>query len=1004
MGDGVDFSILGPLEARHHGNAVPIPGRHAPKLLAVLLLEHGRFVGLPRLVDAIWADNPPATAKRQIQNVIATMRRALPDPEVIESNATGYRLHPQRSTVDHHEFQRLRSLARSAPAADALRHLREALRLWRGAPLEGLPGSVVESAAAKLDEERLSALEDRIELELEIDPAVDATSELRQLIDANPFRQRLAGLLMRALNQSGQRIEALEVYERLRERLAEELGLDPDPELVRRYTAIVAGAPEPRRSEASAGSRPVPAQLPAAPSTFTGRREHIAELDRLLEHGDGAAVVSAIAGMGGAGKTALALHWGHRVRDRFPDGQLYINLRGYDEAEPVAPIDALGRFLVALGHTNANVPSDVDAAARLFRSLVAGRRMLVILDNARTAEQVRPLLPGGAENVALVTSRNRLASLTTVDRARPMRLDTLSREESLELLGTIVGRDRLRSSSIAAQRIAESCGDLPLALRIAAANLAAQPETAHDDFASLLAGPARLAQLAISGDPHAAVTHTVGLSVRALDGNSRELLFKLGLVPGEDFSRPLAIHLSQLPEVTAVQCLSRLEEAHLLETHRPDRYRLHDLVRAYAVDCASIAFDGNMTHDFQTAFIQWHYAMRRTMRATEARNVVTAFNAWNRHPEVWRLTTAFLEYSSAEYTPGYLKELCVRLLSAPHLEIDTLGHCNIYFQIAMLDRALGYRRSAITWAEKAVRLAGTTNAADEYGRFLANLAILHLDIGQMSKAEPYLREALVAANSHADSITAFASASTLAAVCRRLGKLEESKAIFDDLLGDVDHGIPSYYVATAYAQFATLCLDIGQATEALRIFDRLLADGEWEIGHRSALVSRITRSNALRVLGRFEEARSELSRVIDSATRADLFGLIDTARTRMAEVISDSGDHESALALLSDRSIRELGEPDLEQKADLARIQCVVHTRLGAYREAIVFGAAACRDYVAMPDVLMHARTLTALALAHDGDGDTAQARACRRKALDIFTRLGVPEAEELRTLLDASG
>ncbi|MGH8882452.1 MAG: BTAD domain-containing putative transcriptional regulator, partial [Stackebrandtia sp.] len=382
----------------------------------------------------------PDTARRQVQNVVAGLRRSLTDvtgPDrpptdvAIEARADGYRIQVPAESVDVHRFT---SLVRDAAAArargdtaGAAGQLHTALDLWRGDGIGGQSGRALDAAGTRLFETRLTATEDRVDLDLELRESTSVIGELQELVGRHPLRQRFAGQLMTALHRAGRTPEALEVFAHLRTRLSEQLGIDPSPQLSDLHTAILRDEHPPSTTAGSVvqPATPIPAQLPAAPGSFTGRAEHLDTLDRLVVEGRGTAVISAIAGMGGVGKTALALHWAHRARGRFPDGQLYINLRGYDTAEPVPAVEALARFLTALGQPSASIPTDVDDAAALYRSILADRRMLIVLDNARNAAQVRPLLPGGSGNIALITTRNSLSSLVAIEDAVPVHLESL---------------------------------------------------------------------------------------------------------------------------------------------------------------------------------------------------------------------------------------------------------------------------------------------------------------------------------------------------------------------------------------------------------------------------------------------------------------------------------------------------------------------------------------------------------------------------------------------------
>jgi tetratricopeptide (TPR) repeat protein len=460
--------------------------------------------------------------------------------------------------------------------------------LWHGPALDGLGGALLGRAAAALEESRLAVVEDC--LTWESDRATVSLDELRALVAAYPVRERLVGLLMAALARNGRRDEALAVYQSLTARLAEELGIDPSPELRRRYQAL-------RRVE-------VPAQLPADVVGFVGRASELARLDGLLSDAQIAqtAVLSALDGTAGVGKTALAVHWAHTVRDKFPDGQLYVNLHGYSTVAPADPADVLGGFLRALGVPASRVPAEVKAAAAIFRDQLADRRVLVVLDNATGADQVRPLLPDAPGCLALVTSRETLPALTG---AVPVTLDVLPPGDSVALLVEMLGADRVTAEPAATAEVARLCAHLPLALRIAAANLG-DGESIAGYAARLAASDDRLTALSIAGDERAAVRAAFDLSFAGLPAPAQRMFRLLGLAPEPDVSLPAAASLAAVDEHQAKALLNRLVAAHLVDEHTPGRYTLHDLLGAYATHLVHTA-DTDQQRRAATRRILDHY-------------------------------------------------------------------------------------------------------------------------------------------------------------------------------------------------------------------------------------------------------------------------------------------------------------------------------------------------------------------------------------------------------------
>ncbi|MDT4986096.1 MAG: hypothetical protein QOI74_190, partial [Micromonosporaceae bacterium] len=535
-------------------------------MLAALLLNAGRAVPVTDLIEAVWDDDPPATAERQVRNRVAVLRSVLTrHGGLIDTTDSGYRLRLDGASLDLVVFEELAARGRAArdPAL-----LREALGLWRGAALDGLGGVLLGRAAAALEEIRLAVVEDC--LAWESDRSTVSLDELRALVAVHPVRERLVGLLMAALARDGRRDQALAVYRSLAARLAEGLGIDPSSELRRRYQAL-------RRAG-------VPAQLPADVAGFVGRAGELAWLDGLLSDAQAGrtAVLSAIDGTAGVGKTALAVHWAHAVRDKFPDGQLYVNLQGYSTVAPADPADVLGGFLRALGVPASRVPAEAAAAAAMFREQLADRRVLVVCDNAADAGQVRPLLPDAAGCLALVTSREALPALAG---AVPVALDVLPPGDAYALLVEMLGAERVAAEPVAAGEVARLCAYLPLALRIAAANLGDE-EPIAGYAARLAASDDRLTALSIAGDERAAVRAAFDLSFDGLPAPERRMFGLLGAVPGADVSVPAAASLAAVASDRAKMLLDRLVAAQLVDEHTPGRYTLHDLLRVYATQLA----------------------------------------------------------------------------------------------------------------------------------------------------------------------------------------------------------------------------------------------------------------------------------------------------------------------------------------------------------------------------------------------------------------------------------
>jgi hypothetical protein len=534
------------------------------------------------------------------------LRTVLGDKCAILAQAPGYLLDLCGDGTDVQEAERLLTQGmRSAEPAEAARQLRQALSLWRGRPLADVTGVAwLEEQSERLDLLQLRIRQALSEARLAAGEHTQLVPELEEMAAGHPLDERIHEQLMLALYRSGRQADALAIYHRLRGTLDEELGIGPGQPLRDLEMAILRqdpalDAPVPAGVPA-APQVPVPAQLPPAVPGFTGRGAELASLDMLADYGatvgqaaaaapaaPAAMAICAVSGTAGVGKTALAVHWAHRVAGRFPDGQLYVNLRGFGPAgTAVDPGQALSGFLDALGVPAARIPADLDARAGLYRSLLAGKRVLVVLDNARSADQVRPLLPGSPGCLAVVTSRDQLAGLVATEGARPLPLDLLTTADARELLTQRLGEARVAAEPQAAGDIIAACARLPLALTIAASRAATNPGFPLAAVAAEL-GEACCALDPFHGSDHATDVRAVfSWSYRALSPEAARLFRLLGLHPGPDIPVAAAASLAAVPPARARMVLAELTRTHLLAEPAPGRYALHDLLRAYASEQA----------------------------------------------------------------------------------------------------------------------------------------------------------------------------------------------------------------------------------------------------------------------------------------------------------------------------------------------------------------------------------------------------------------------------------
>lgn len=582
------FGVLGPLRVTDGGVELAVTGNKRRTLLVALVMDVGRTVSAERLVTLLWGGEPPA-ARSALHNHVLALRRSLSDSDgaVVRTAANGYVLDVDPARVDAWEFEerarRGRSAHRRRQWTEASSELGGALALWRGEPLSDLALPSFEDTVSRWSEQRLQAWEWRIDCDLHLGRYADVVAELTDLVAKHPMREGFAGALMRALHGCGRQADALAVYRRTRETLVAELAAEPSAELQELHQQILAG--DAVQNRPSAHARPAPEQLPADIGDFAGRHGELGMLRELLTSGAPLVVVT---GAGGIGKTALAVHAAHLVRDRFPDGQLYADLHGFSGQEPRTAAALLARFLRDLGVPDAEIPTDEEELATRYRSLLATRRMLVVLDDAVDAGQVRPLLPGAGGSTVVITSRRRLGGLLA---GRILELDALRPHEANQLFTDIVGDGRAEAEPTATAEVVAACGGFPLAVRIAGRRLADRPAWSVRALADRLADERdRLSEF---GTADVAVRATFQASYQTLSAAGDHLgvdaarAFRLlGLVPLPSIGLAAAGRLLDRAEREVEAALEALVDAHLLTSPAPGRYRFHDLLRAYAVECA----------------------------------------------------------------------------------------------------------------------------------------------------------------------------------------------------------------------------------------------------------------------------------------------------------------------------------------------------------------------------------------------------------------------------------
>ncbi|MEZ0075145.1 BTAD domain-containing putative transcriptional regulator [Planotetraspora sp. GP83] len=604
----MEFRVLGALEVTAGGRRLDLGGIRQQTVLAVLLLNANRPVAIGRLMEAVYGDDPPTTSRAQVQICISVLRRLFAahnngDGDVIVTRSQGYALRADDEQIDAHRFQSLVQQARQSRDNrgydEAVKHYRDALALWRGPVLEGIGSRLVQSAAGRLAEERITANEDCIQLELDLGRHHELVGELTKLVEEHPLRERLLGQLMTALYRSGRQAESLQVYRDARRRMIDELGIEPNERLQQLESAILtcderldppqqpvqaghAGNPSTGGVELPA----VPGMLPAGIADFIGRQNQVDHIrQRLTVASDGAArfavPIIAIVGKAGIGKTTIAVHAAHSVAEHFPDGQLYADLHG-GVSRPLSPMQVLERFLRALGVPGTTLPDGVEERAETYRMLLADRRMLIVLDDAASESQVLPLLPGNPASAVIVTSRSRLAGLAG---ATHVDVGLFDSAHSLDLLAHIAGTERVRAEADSAAALADLCGHLPLALRIAGARLAARPHWSVEQLVDRLRDETRRLDELMHGEM--GIRASLSLTYDGISEEARRLFRRLAILDSHVFSAWTSAALLNRPLADAQDLLDDLADAQLVEVtgtgrHVHAQYRFHDLIRVFA--------------------------------------------------------------------------------------------------------------------------------------------------------------------------------------------------------------------------------------------------------------------------------------------------------------------------------------------------------------------------------------------------------------------------------------
>ncbi|QFU91923.1 Regulatory protein AfsR [Amycolatopsis sp. YIM 10] len=996
--------LLGPMEVTGPGGPVGFPGVKPRVVLAALLLEHGRTVPAERLIDVVWGEDPPSTARAVVQTYVATLRRALAAaglPPIITSDRHGYRAEIPENALDVRVFEQFvergRLAARDGDHAGAGELLRAGLALWRGPALGGIGESFLRAEATRLDELRLTVTEDRIDADLAVGQGSQLLAELTELVARHPTRERLRGSLMIALYRAGRQTDALEVYEQGRLALLDELGIDPGPELCRVHESILRCDPALRPAVASR----TPRQLPSPPSDFTGRVAELSALREALVARD-AMPVGVISGAGGVGKSSLAHRVAHEVAGEFPDGQFHLELHG-STAGPATAEEVLGRVLRDFDPTS-TVPGTVEERVARYRTLLAGTRTLVVLDDAANEAQVRPLLPGGPDCAVLITSRNRLPALAG---ATFVELGVFPADAGLDLFTRIVGAGRASGEPAAAAEITELCGQLPLAIRVAGARLVSRRQWSLSRLASKLAHEQRrLDELAV-GDQQ--VRASINLSYTLLPERARAALRGLGLLGLPHFPAWTAASALEIDLDDAEQVLEDLVDVSLLEADGVDplglpRYRLHDLVRLFALERAHeeerpeervaivervlggwIWLVGRINETVPPVLPSIQGAVRRGRAVDEeiAQRVVARPYDWFRAEEE-ALTTAVELAATLD-----LDEVAVELATA--LSGTAFGGHH-----RLLDDPFGSWHRTHDAALTAARR--NDNALGE-ATLLAGLGQLYYERDDFPQSRAHLSQALSVFRAAGDARGEATTLAALGAACREQGYLPEALHFLDRaerMWADQDDPGAMGHV---HRLAGTVRLEMGDYPGTQAALSQARASF-------AAAGSRRGEGLTLRSLSLYHRARGEWAQAEEFARAA--LASFDPDEDRMLVAYSERALAKALLRRGDPVTARQLAENALEVCRTLGdafghactlRVVGEVHLADGRLYQAKECLEDSLRRWTELRTELFRARTLRTLAEVHHALGDVATAQRMTAEAVETFRTHGAREYLELSSL-----
>ncbi|GHH76464.1 AfsR/SARP family transcriptional regulator [Promicromonospora soli] len=1027
----VRFQLLGYVAAQSERGPVPLGTARQRAVLAALLVEPGVPVSLDQLVERVWGTTAPRSARQTLHSYISRLRSVLDDVggPAPTRRSGGYVLDVDAAAVDLHRFRALVAQARCADDHTAGSLWQDAMALWQGVPFADLDSDWLHSLAVTLAAERQAGCLDYYDLLLRRGEHARLLPEVAAAAEAHPLDERLAGQLMVALYRCGRQSDALAHFRLVQERLADELGSDPrpalsdlhqrilrhDPELAVPTTVSVA-APDSStgsHTDSAAGSasadappgpvksRHRPAQLPLDVAGFTGRDDDLRRLDALLpdvsnDPATRTVVITAIRGTAGVGKTALAVHWAHRVADRFPDGQLYVNLRGYDPEQPMRPTDALARFLVALGVGERDIPLDSDEQAARYRSELAGRRMLIVLDNAGSVAQVRPLLPGSGSSTVVVTSRDSLSGLVAVHGAHQVDLDLFPAADAVDLLHRLIG-PRVVAEPEAAATLAEQCARLPLALRVAAMRATSQPDLPLAEVVAELGDrQERLELLDAGGDPYAAVHAVLSWSIQHLPEQAARTFRRLGLHPGPDLDQYVAAALTGLAPNAARRVLESFVSAHLLHRTGPGRYGMHDLLRAYATRLTGTEDTDEDREAAAQRLLAYYQA-----GVVAAMDTLYPGEAFHR-PDVTMSGVPIPDLSRPDSAHGWLEaeRFCVVAIAEHAADHQQTGY--VVGLARILHRHLGDSdlTHLITINGHALRAAERTGDRIGQAYALRGLGIGYTRVSRYETATDHLERALALFRQSDDPVGEALVLSGRGVIKSRLGKYDDAlddhreaialarqagnrfcEASAMTNLGLVEERMGNYAGAAETEQQALAIMrDVGARNSEAVVLNNL-ANAELELKRYPQAIDHVRHS--LTII-------EELGSMMNRAHTLDTLGVL---HLRMGEPESARECFQQALAHY--RQVGDQGELawPVNGLGEVARVTGDPAAALSFHTEALAIATVGGSRH-------QQARAHAGIGHAHRALGGAGWARAHYEQAYLIYTELGMPDAVEMLELM----